>query len=428
MLPTEWPSRKTGNCEMPLACKSSAAWAAVASELTVTSVRGPRASQQVADRLRGGLARCRLVFGQPGVIVELAQIIAPGIRAEGDDDVVRRSSRRAYRSAAATAVPDEPPTSSPSRRAMARAVWKLSASPIRIHSSTTWPFNVLGTKSSPIPSTFHGRGASPERTEPSGSAPMTLISGFCSFKYRPTPEMVPPVPTPATNAVILPAGLLPDLRAGRSIVDLGVGQVGELVGPPGAGDLARQPVGDAVVALGRVGRDGGRRDHDLGAVGLEQADLLAAHLVRQDEDAAISLDRGGQGQTDAGVAGRGLDDRAAGLQPAALLRPPRPWPRPTRSLMLPPGLSDSSLTSTCAGTPSRQSMKPYQRRPPDRVEHGVARSPSGVASTGVSSRTGRPGLGAIDPRLHVSLPARRCPDATRTELDPAELAAKPAHW
>ena len=49
-------------------------------------------------------------------------------------------------------------------------------------------------------------------------------------------------------------GLLPDLRAGGAVVDLGVGQVGELVGPPGAGDLAGQPVGDAVVALRRVGR------------------------------------------------------------------------------------------------------------------------------------------------------------------------------
>ena len=52
----------------------------------------------------------------------------------------------------------------------------------------------------------------------------------------------------------LAVGLLPDLRAGGAVVDLGVGEVGELVGPPGAGDLAGQPVGDAVVALRRVGR------------------------------------------------------------------------------------------------------------------------------------------------------------------------------
>ena len=127
------------------------------------------------------------------------------------------------------------------------------------------------------------------------------------------------MPTPATKAVTLPLGLLPDLRAGRAIVDLRVGQVGELVGPPGAGNLAGQAVGHAVVALGRIGCHVGRRDDDLGAVGLQQADLLAAHLVRQDEDAAIALDGGRHRQADAGVAGRGLDDGAARPQPAAAL-------------------------------------------------------------------------------------------------------------
>ena len=33
----------------------------------------------------------------------------------------------------------------------------------------------------------------------SGSTATTLIDGFCSFKYLPVPEMVPPVPTPATK-------------------------------------------------------------------------------------------------------------------------------------------------------------------------------------------------------------------------------------
>src|SRR5262249_29176349 len=52
----------------------------------------------------------------------------------------------------------------------------------------------------------------------------------------------------------LPLGLLPDLEAGRAVMYVGVGEVGELVGPPGAGDLAREAVGHAVVAVGRVGR------------------------------------------------------------------------------------------------------------------------------------------------------------------------------
>ena len=49
-------------------------------------------------------------------------------------------------------------------------------------------------------------------------------------------------------------GLLPDLRPGGAVVDLGIGQIGELVGPPRSGNLACQTVGHAIVAVGRVGR------------------------------------------------------------------------------------------------------------------------------------------------------------------------------
>ena len=76
-LPTECPSRKTGNCEMPLACKRRAASAAVVSDPIVTSVRGPRARKQVADRLRRGIAPVQMILGQPRVVIEFAQIIAP---------------------------------------------------------------------------------------------------------------------------------------------------------------------------------------------------------------------------------------------------------------------------------------------------------------------------------------------------------------
>src|SRR5262249_31605491 len=106
---------------------------------------------------------------------------------------------------------------------------------------------------------------------------------------------------------------------GCAVVDLGVGEVGELVGPPGAGDLAGEPVGDAVVTVRRVGRHAGRGDDDLGTVCLEQQDLLGGHLVGQYENAAVPLNGGDHGQADAGVAGGGLDDGAAGAQqPAAL--------------------------------------------------------------------------------------------------------------
>ena len=116
-----------------------------------------------------------------------------------------------------------------------------------------------------------------------------------------------------------PAGLPPQLGAGRQVVRLRVGVVEVLVGLEGAGDLLRQPVGHAVVGLRRLRRDGGRRDDDLGAVGAQQVDLLLGHLVRHDRDDAVALQARGDGQARAGVARRRLDDRAAGLElPVAL--------------------------------------------------------------------------------------------------------------
>ena len=41
--------------------------------------------------------------------------------------------------------------------------------------------------------------------EEAGSTAITLIFGFCSFKYLPTPDIVPPVPTPATKTSTLPS-------------------------------------------------------------------------------------------------------------------------------------------------------------------------------------------------------------------------------
>src|SRR5262249_5046293 len=82
-------------------------------------------------------------------------------------------------------------------------------------------------------------------------------------------------------------GLLPQCGAGGAVVDLGVGEVGDLVGPPRPGNLAGQPVSDAVVALRRVRRDACRRDDDLGPVGFQERYLLGGHLVGQDEDAAV---------------------------------------------------------------------------------------------------------------------------------------------
>ena len=41
---------------------------------------------------------------------------------------------------------------------------------------------VAGQKSSPIPSVRYGRGVSPEKTLPAGSAPRIVMSGLRSFR------------------------------------------------------------------------------------------------------------------------------------------------------------------------------------------------------------------------------------------------------
>ena len=108
-------------------------------------------------------------------------------------------------------------------------------------------------------------------------------------------------------------GLLPDLRTGGLVVGARVVGVGVLVGLPGAG-LLGEPVADVVVGVRVLRRDGGRADHDLGAVGLEHVALVLADLVGAHEDALVALLLGHHRQADAGVAGGRLDDRAAGLQ------------------------------------------------------------------------------------------------------------------
>ena len=135
--------------------------------------------------------------------------------------------------------------------------------------------------------------------------------------------MVPPVPTEMTIASISPPVCSQISGPVDAVVRLRVVHVRVLVGLEAAGDLLGEPVGDGVVALRRVVLDRGRRDHDLGAVGAQERDLLLAHLVRHDEDAAVALDRGRDGEADAGVARRSArrSSRRAGASPRA--RPPR---------------------------------------------------------------------------------------------------------
>jgi hypothetical protein len=125
-------------------------------------------------------------------------------------------------------------------------------------------------------------------------------------------------------------------------VRVGVGLVVELVGEHRVRRLARDALGRLDVVVGVVGRHGRGRDDHLGAERLEQAHLLLAHLVGHGEDALVAPHRRGDGEPDAGVAARPLDDGAAGRR-----RPLRSAAstigRPMRSLTLPPGLKNSAL-------------------------------------------------------------------------------------
>ena len=62
------------------------------------------------------------------------------------------------------------------------------------------------------------------------------------------------------------------------------------------------------------------REHELGAVGRDELAALDGHRIRHREDQVVALHRGDQRQADAGVAARRLDERAAGLEDAGLLR------------------------------------------------------------------------------------------------------------
>ena len=112
----------------------------------------------------------------------------------------------------------------------------------------------------------------------------------------------------------LAVGLLPDLWPGRVVVRLGVHRVVVLIWEEAAGCLLREPLGHLVIGLGRLRRHRRRAHDDLGAERAQQVSLLLALLVGHRADDAVALDRRGHRETDAGIAARRLDDRAARFQ------------------------------------------------------------------------------------------------------------------
>ena len=73
-------------------------------------------------------------------------------------------------------------------------------------SSTTDLSRFSGTKPGPQPWILCGAFSPLVMTgDSAGSAPKVFTSGFFSLRYLPAPEMVPPVPMPATMASTLPS-------------------------------------------------------------------------------------------------------------------------------------------------------------------------------------------------------------------------------
>jgi hypothetical protein len=113
--------------------------------------------------------------------------------------------------------------------------------------------------------------------------------------------------------------LLPQLRAGRALVRQRIGRIVELVGEPGARDLARQPRRIVLVVLGMALADVGAGQVDFGAERLQVQDFFDRHLVGHHQHHAVALDARHQRQADAGVARGRLDHHAARLQAAVRL-------------------------------------------------------------------------------------------------------------
>ena len=147
---------------------------------------------------------------------------------------------------------------------------------------------------------------------------MIWTLGFFSFRYLPTPLMVPPVPMPQTKWVILPSVVFPNFRAGGLVVGFGVRGIVVLVRIVGVGNFARQFFGDAVIAARIFGLDGGGANDHFGAEGLQQIHFFLGLLVGGGEDALVAADGGDQRQAHAGVAASAFDDGAAGLEQAFL--------------------------------------------------------------------------------------------------------------
>ena len=114
--------------------------------------------------------------------------------------------------------------------------------------------------------------------------------------------------------------LAQDFRAGRRLMRLRIGRVGELVDEEGARRAPRDRFGEVLIIIGMPLAHVRARDDDLGAHGLGVQHLLPRHLVGNDQQRAVALAAADQRESEPGIAGGGLDDGAAGLEAPVGLR------------------------------------------------------------------------------------------------------------
>ncbi|MNZ97336.1 hypothetical protein D3C78_1165690 [compost metagenome] len=117
----------------------------------------------------------------------------------------------------------------------------------------------------------------------------------------------------------------------------------------------------------------------LGAHGLEVQDLLGGHLVRHHQHHPVTLGAADQGQAEAGVAGGGFDDGAAGAQ-AAIALGGVDHRQADAILDRTAGVLRFELEEQCARA-GIEAADTHQRRIADQFEHGRA----GVVRHGVTS-------------------------------------------
>ena len=175
----------------------------------------------------------------------------------------------------------------------------------------------FGMKPAPMPWIGCGLGAPPEMTgECVGSTANTLSFGHAFFSTRAQPVMWPPVPTPVISASS-PSGK--SARISRAVVRTWTSMLAGLsnccgIQAPGVAAIELLRLGDRALHALRA-----RREHERRAVREHQPPPLDRHAVRHHQHQLVALDRRDHREADAGVARRGLDDRAARLELAGRL-------------------------------------------------------------------------------------------------------------